>query len=157
MRIKKCLTKTSVMLRLASLSLVLVMSGCTVKLISDYDSSTDKAVTALQKKTETHLIALENAEGPPECRIEKHRKFYDEAKVDVSAIAVRAAAIPQNERTIEMAQLLADSLEKLEELHEISCLNEDQIKTLRSSFNSSFIAILKLELAKRRGDKAAAE
>lgn len=134
------------------LVLALAISGCSIKLISSYDETTDKAVTALQKKTEAHLISLENAEGLPECKYEKHRQFYDEAKVDVSAISVRAAAIPKNEITTEQATLLSNNLESLERLHKISCLTKDQIKPLRIIFNSSFTAILKLELAKRRGE-----
>jgi hypothetical protein len=129
-----------------------VISGCSIKLISSYDETTDKTVTALQKKTEAHLVALEAVEGLPECKYEKHKQFYDEAKVEVSAIAVRAAAIPKNEITTDQANLLSGSLESLEKLHKIACLTKDQIKPLRTQFNSSFTAILKLELAKRRGE-----
>ncbi|HRN62217.1 MAG TPA: hypothetical protein PLF73_07140 [Luteimonas sp.] len=130
---------------------LLAASGCTVRLISGYDEATDRAVTALQKKTEAHLVALESADGLPECTHEHHRQFYDEAKVDVSAIAVRAAAIPKNEITTEQVMLLSGSLGALEQLHRIACLSKDQIAPLRTQLNSSFTAILKLELAKRRG------
>jgi PBP1b-binding outer membrane lipoprotein LpoB len=134
------------------LALALAVSGCSIKLISSYDETTDKTVTALQKKTEAHLVALEAVEGLPECKYEKHKQFYDEAKVDVSAIAVRAAAIPKNDITTEQTVLLSSSLDNLEKLHKIACLSKDQIKPLRTQFNSSFTAILKLELAKRRGE-----
>lgn len=136
----------------ALLALALALSGCTVKLVSAYDETTDKNVTALQKKTEAHLVALEAAEGLPECKYEKHKQFYKEAKVDVSSIAVRAAAIPKNEITTKQTVLLSNSLDNLEELHKIACLSKDQIAPLRIQFNSSFTAILKLELAKRRGE-----
>ena len=129
---------------------LLSLSGCAVKLISSYDEVTDRQVTALQKKTEMHLMALESVEGLPECKHEKYKQFYLDARVDASAIEVRAAAIPQNEITAEQVHLLASSLETLEKLHKLSCLSKDQIKTLRTQFNSSFTAILKLELAKRR-------
>ncbi len=62
------------------LALALAVSGCSIKLISSYDETTDKTVTALQKKTEAHLVALEAVEGLPECKYEKHKQFYDEAK-----------------------------------------------------------------------------
>lgn len=137
---------------IVSLAAALALSGCAVNRISDYDETTDKAVTALQKKTEGHLVALEAAEGMPECKYVRHKQFYDEAKVDVSAIAVRAAAIPKNEITTEQTVALARSLNSLESLHKISCLSKDQIVPLRIQFNSSFTAILKLELAKRRGE-----
>ncbi len=139
-------------LGVAILALALAVSGCSIKLISSYDETTDKAVTALQKKTEAHLVALEAAEGLPECKYEKHKQFYDEAKVDVSAIAERAAATPKNEITTGQTVLLSNSLDSLEKLHKIACLSKDQIKPLRTQFNSSFTGILKLELAKRRGE-----
>lgn len=138
----------------AVMALVLAVSvcGCSVKLISSYDETTDKTVTALQKKTEAHLVNLERVEGSPDCKYESHKKFYDEAKVDASAISVRAAAIPKNEITTEQTLLLFSSLDALEKLHRIDCLSRDQIKPLHIQFNSSFTAILKLELAKRRGE-----
>lgn len=136
----------------AFLVVALALPGCVVKLVSNYDETTDRTVTALQKKTEAHLIALEAAEGLPECKYEDHKQFYGEAKVDVSAIAVRTAAIPKNEITSEQVMLLSKSLENLEELHKIACLSRNQISPLRIQFNSSFTAILKLEFAKRRGD-----
>lgn len=128
------------------------LAGCTVKLISDYDETTDRAVSALQRKTESHLVTLENVENLPDCVYDKHKQFYDEAKIDVSAITVRAAAIPKNDITTKETQLLLSSLENLEKLHKISCLSKDQIALLRSHFNTSYTAILKLELAKRRGE-----
>lgn len=151
MKVERAL-KLPALLGAVFLALTVVLSGCAVKLISSYDETTDKTVTALQKKTEAHLVALEAVEGLPECKYEKHKQFYDEAKVDVSAIAVRAAAIPKNEITTEQTVLLSKSLESLEKLHKIACLSKDQIAPLRTQFNSSFIAILKLELAKRRGE-----
>jgi hypothetical protein len=145
-------TKVSALVGAALLATALALSGCAVKLISSYDETTDRTVTALQKKTEVHLVSIEAAEGLPECQYEKHKQFYQEAKVDVSAIAVRAAAIPDNEITTKQIALLSDSLEMLQELHRIACLSKDQIAPLRIQFNSSFTAILKLELAKRRGE-----
>ncbi|WP_374564958.1 hypothetical protein [Nitrosomonas sp.] len=135
-----------------SLILVVVLTGCTVKLISSYDEATDRAVTDLQRKTEAHLVVLESVEGLPECTFDHHKQFYDEAKVDVSAITVRAAAIPKNDITTQQTALLASNFDNLEKLHRIACLSKDQITLVRSHFNTSFTAILKLELAKRRGE-----
>lgn len=146
------LSRLRPILCVAIFALALAVSGCSIKLISSYDETTDKTVTALQKKTEAHLVVLEAVDGLPGCKYEKHKQFYDEAKVDVSAIAVRAAAIPKNEITTEQTILLSNSLYDLEKLHKIACLSKDQIGHLRTQFNSSFTAILKLELAKRRGE-----
>jgi hypothetical protein len=134
--------------------------GCTVKLISSYDEQTDKSVSALQRKVETFLVGLENLHGLPECIYAHQKHFYQEVKVDVSAMKVRAAAIPQNEITTEQLDLLSNSFDNLEELHKIkskkeigkNCISKEELGPLKENFATSFTAILKLELAKKRGD-----
>ena len=152
MKTEHVITRYPGFLAAFSLTVMLVLAGCTVKLISSYDETTDRAVTDLQRKTEAHLVALESVEGLPECTFEHHKQFYDEAKVDISAITVRAAAIPKNDITTEQTTLLANNFDNLEKLHKIACLSKDQVTLVRSHFNTSFTAILKLELAKRRGE-----
>jgi hypothetical protein len=130
----------------------ITVTGCTVKLISSYDEKTDIAVTNLHKMVETFFLTLESQAGLPECTYENHTAFYKEAKVSVSAIEVRARAIPDNDITVEQIVLLKENIEMLEQLHKSGCLTIEQIEPLRINFNSGFTAILKLELAKRRGD-----
>ena len=142
---------------------IFTITGCTVKFISSYDEATDVAVTALHRKVETFFITLESGEGLPGCTYDNHKKFYEEAKVDISAIQVRAEAIPKNEITIQQLKLLSNSLDQLEQLHKLKkklsdeqgkliCLTRQEIAPLRTAFNASFTAILKLEIAKKRGD-----
>lgn len=136
-------------------SVIALLSGCAIQLVSSYDEKTDVAVTALQRKFESFFVKLESLKVPPACGYEKNKSFYDESKVDVSAIQVRAAAVPLNEIVIEQAKSLFENLERLEQLHKLKgetrCLSSDEIQPLRQAFTSSFIAILKLELAKKRG------
>lgn len=160
MRMLKTTTPLSAIL-LASM--LFVVSGCAVKLIASYDETTDKNVTALQRKFETFLTDLEAKDGLPECSYDKNSKFYSESKVDLSAIKVRAEAIPKNDITVQQVSLLDSSLDSLESLHklkdkkskssgELKCISANEITPLRNAFNSSFTAILKLELEKKRGE-----
>jgi hypothetical protein len=149
------ISKLSWLSRLVSIIIVFyifVVTGCTVKLISSYDEKTDEAVTDLHKKVETFFLSIESQEGLPECTYENHTAFYQEVKVSVSAIELRARAIPDNDITIEQVVLLKENIELLEQLHKLGCLSKEQVKPLRINFNSGFTAILKLELAKKRGD-----
>ena len=130
-----------------------IISGCSVMMISDYDEKTDTAVTELQKQVETFFVTVESQVGLPECKYEDHKSFYQDSKIAISAIEVRARALPKNEITIKMVGLLIDSLNSLEELHKLGCLSSGQIAPLRSNFNTSFTAILKLELAKKYAEK----
>lgn len=83
--------------------------------------------------------------------------------MDLSAIEVRAKAIPQNDTTVKQLVLLNDSLNLLEKLHklkdkksqssgELRCFSPDELLPTRNALNSSFTAILKLEFAKKRGE-----
>lgn len=149
---------TKLLLVIAAVSL---SSGCAIKSVASYDETTDKNITALQRKFEAFLIGLQAKEGLPECAFSQNAAFYTEAKVDLSSIKVRAEAIPKNDLTNEQLSLLTSSLHNLEMLHrvkdkksksggELKCMSADEITPLRSAFNSSFTAILKLELAKKR-------
>ena len=129
---------------------VLVLLGCTVKLISSYDEKTDNAITALQKEMTQFFLTVESQAGLPECKYSNHTQFYQQAKIALSAISVRVKAIEANELTIEQVELLQDSLSSLEQLHQLGCFTPDQVTNLRNNFDSSITAILKLELAKKR-------
>ncbi len=131
--------------------LVLVMTGCaSIKLIADYDEQTDVAVTQFQRKMETFLFALERNMGENEASYGSNAKFYDEVRVDLSAIRVRAAAIPQNDISMQQLSLLADNINNLEKLHKLG-LGVNDIPPVRNAFNVVCTAILKLEIAKKRG------
>ncbi len=82
---------------------VLIFSvGCTsIKLIADYDEVIDSSVSEFQRNMETHLIKLERNIGTDDASHENSIDFYDEARVELSSIRVRAAAIPKNDLTLK--------------------------------------------------------
>lgn len=134
-----------------TLILILTLAGCaSIRLISEYDRETDVAVTAFQKKMERFLISLERNIGKEKAEYKNNAGFYDGIKVDLSAIRVRVAAIPKNEITIQQIDLLIENVNNLERIHKLGMTHED-IPPLRTAFNESCTAILKLELAKKRG------
>lgn len=152
MRMDRRIPRFTVFLISICLAATLAVSGCAVKLTGGYDEVTNRAITDLQQKTEAHLATLESVEGLPECAYENHKQFYDQSKMDINAIAVRAAAIPKNSIITKEIALLSSNLDDLEKLHKIACLSTDQITLVRSHFNTSYTAILKqLEHAKRGG------
>jgi hypothetical protein len=135
---------------------VMITSGCTVTLVSKYDEQTDKNVTALQQKFEAYLIRLEG-ESFPKCSYASNKAFYDDTKVQISSSQVRANAIPMNKITVEQLDALSKATSGLETSQKMrddkkSCLPKEIIETDRTMFNSIFTAILKFELAKKRGD-----
>lgn len=128
----------------------LAVSGCmSVRLIADYDQKIDEGITALQKKTETFLVKLERTCQTPEGAYSQHLSFYDDAKVELSSLQVRADAIALNKLTSGQLNLLRDSFEKMESQHKTGFTPIVVTKT-RELMNSHFTAILKLEVAKKR-------
>ena len=137
---------------LLSLAVGLALSGCAIRLIADYDEHVDKATTEIQRKVESFLIKLERSVGTPAADYSQHVALYDDVRVDLSALKVRASAIPKNSITVEQIDLVSDSWSKLEQLHKIGFKTREEIAPLRRNFNQAFTQILKLELAKRRGE-----
>jgi len=138
---------------------VLLLSGCTsIKLISDYDETTDKAVTALQRKMSTFLVDVESKLGTPNAEHKNYVETYKELRVDISAIELRVNALPNNRITQEQIKTLKDNIGLLETLHKTGFagdLNSQKsvLATVQKDFDTALSAILKLELAKRRGEK----
>ena len=141
----------SFILCIISLLYVLSIIGCAnIRLIADYDEQIDTSITSFQRKVEAFLTYLERNAGKDEAKYENNTKFYDEAMVDLSAIRVRAAANPKNEITIKQIDLLYENIGNLEKLHKLG-IPAEQIFPIRTAINSTCTAILKLEIAKKRG------
>lgn len=130
------------------------LSNCTsIRLISDYDEITDKAVTALQEKVMKSLVKIERNVGTPEADYEKFKSFYEESKVDLSTLKIRADAIDKNTIVQQQIGELTKMTDNLEALHKIGFRQVEDVKMLLIPFNSAFTAIVKLQLALKRGEK----
>jgi hypothetical protein len=141
--------RTWLMLSLAGLV------GCAVRFISTYDDTTDHQVTQLQRSVDSFLRSLARNPKAPGCTYEKHQSFYDSTSVALGSLTIRNRARDKNQITVQQLELLDSSVTLLERLHRIkgdsACLSPDEIEPLRANFNTSFSAILRLELAKKRG------
>ncbi len=139
--------------RALALLLLLTVVGAaacsTIRLISDYDPIIDESVTALQKDVDTFLTQLERDEAPT---FDDSREAYEKMLVDLRAIQVRASAQTKNELIIQQLDLVADNLALMAEAHREGIEDPQEIELFRNSLQAQFRAILKLELAKRRGE-----
>ena len=129
------------------------LQSCSIQLISQYDDITDKSVTVLQEKVMKNLVKLERYVGTPEADYDKYKAFYDEAKVDLSSLKIRADAIDKNTIVQQQIVELTKMMGNMEALHKLGFTRTDDIKALEIPFNSAFTAIVKLQLALKRGDK----
>ena len=136
----------------AFLALLLFCTSCTeIRLISDYDEETDRAVAALQKKVETLLTSLEKTLGTNEGAFSNYEDDYDEIKIDLSSLQVRADSRPKNQIQIDQLAEIAKQLALFEQAHKAG-MDKAEIPPFRNGFNQSFRAIITLELAKKRGE-----
>lgn len=132
----------------------LSLQSCTsVRLISDYDEITDKAVTALQEKVSRFFVQLGDELGTEQANYANYKTFYRDVKVDLASIQIRANAIDKNEIVQQQLESLKKVLADLEALHKIGIRNTQVLQTAEQACNRSFTAIIKLQLALKRGQK----
>ena len=132
------------------LSILLAVGGCSLVSISPYDSSADKAITKLHKQT-AEFFAESTKAAELGCGYSHHLPFYQNSKVSISSLLVRARAMADNHITVSQLELLSSSYAGLAQLHQLGCFTLAQVNELWVSFDASFSAILKLELAKKYG------
>ena len=73
-----------------SFFLVIGMIGCSIQLIAPYDQKIDDGITNLQKMTAEFLTKIDRQGGSTPEDYKNHTKFYDDARVALSSILVRA-------------------------------------------------------------------
>ena len=130
------------------LAILLALSNCSLVSISPYDSSADKAITKLHKQTAEFFAESTNV-ADPGCGYSHHLSFYQNSKVSMSGLLVRARAMADNHLTVSQLDLLSSSYANLAQLHQLGCFTPAQVNELWASFDASFSAILQLELAKK--------
>jgi hypothetical protein len=108
----------------------------------------------LQRSVDLFLLGLARNPRPPSCTYAARAAFYDTAETAVNSLTIRNRARDKNQLTVQQLELLDSSLVTLERLHRVrgdnTCMAPEAIEPLRANFNTSFAAILRLELAKKR-------
>jgi|RhiMetdeSRZDD1v2_1073273.scaffolds.fasta_scaffold1190018_1 hypothetical protein len=135
------------------LAWTLLTLGCQVQFVAPYDQETFDKATDLLKRIESFFVkmdrAFEAALPSEDAKYEKHVAFYDDLKVDLAVLRSRAQAIPQNEDTVKLLDLLAGQFADLERLHRIG-LNRNLLGDTRNAIKRTIEQILRTEFAKRR-------
>lgn len=134
----------------AALVSAVLMAGCTVALMSSYDETTDRGITALANHLEALLQELDQDPVPPYSSV---KKTYDGIRADLRSLHFRNEARPNNEITVRQLDALAAQLDTFERQHRESALVRAMVAPARDSFEQTCRAILKLELAKKESNK----
>lgn len=136
---------------LTVLVLSLFINCSSVKLISDYDEVTDKTVTQMQRNVANYFVVLERTIGTDKANYEEYIPFFDNAKVDLNILEVRAGALDKNEIVQKQVTELQTMIKNLEELHKLGFTSPEVLQPLKQPFNAAFSAIIKLQMALKRG------
>jgi hypothetical protein len=161
------LTSPRAQLGVAFLALFLLAAACTsVRLISDYDEATDKALTSLQQSADTFITKLV-AHAPSEKNaFDRHKSFYEAMDQELRKLEFRVASIPKNGKTVKLvasirASILGDGKcsEEGVSLRDLHCQpaglargpSKVALEINRRNVNQTIGAALALELAKRQG------
>lgn len=145
----------------------LLVSACTsVRLISEYDEPTDKALTALQKSTDdfiTELIANVNTDTNA---FGKHDQFYNQVDQKLRSLEFRVSSIPKNSKTMKLVANIRASIlgegkctKEGNSLRDLHCLpanaargpSKRALELSLINVNQTIRAALALELAKKHG------
>lgn len=135
------------------MTMALALSCSSIRLISEYDEITDKTVTLVQEKVANYFVKIERTIGTESAEYENYTDTFDEIKVDLNTLEVRAAAFEKNRIVQEQIQELKSMVKNLEELHKLEFTTYEQLEPLKKQFNSAFTAIIKLQLELKRGEK----
>ena len=144
------------LLPLTLILLITLISGCSIKLISDYDQLIDQYATELQSEIETFLIKMERLAGTVEGSYAENSGFYDQIQGTLTTLLLRAETVAEDETVAEQIILLQKNLENLRQLHEgqgEKGLTAELTGPMRVAFNTQFKAVIKLQNALKRGEK----
>lgn len=140
-----------------TLLLLVATTACTVRLIAEYDEVLDKSITDFQTKTETFLAKLQSSQGTPDATYDKNKDYYDQSIATLNTMRVRAIATPKSSIIVQQIDLMKGTIEDFRKLHQstgAAGLTTGAIDATRSALETQFEAMLKLELALKRGKTA---
>ncbi len=135
--------------------MVLLLLGCQVQWVSEYDEQTDKSVTQYQRAFNVFSYHLADAESYPNCGYQNFANRYAELLAEAIVIHTRAQSIALNTQTVEQTDALVKNLREIQLTHKETDLDEECLSTGYIAQSSALMnqvvrAILFLEQGKKR-------
>lgn len=133
----------------AFLLAALLLAGCAVRLIGDYDDTIDKGVTDVQQKAELYFARLQSSPNTP-----YDQGFYDDINARLAVLKSRAASLPKYPIILEQLTNLKSQFDTFQKLDKSSPrpFPSVAVTDAESAIAVSVESIVKLELAlKARG------
>lgn len=136
----------------------LLLAGCPAHFVSDYDEIFDKAVTDTQRKTDAFLLKMQDTKSPLR-KYANAKDTYADIRNDIHSLKLRAQANNANnlnDLTLKQIATVDDNIAKLQARHEATPNGPsvDFFRIAQDIIDTQFEAILKFEIAKKRGVKS---
>jgi hypothetical protein len=142
---------------LQQLVLLLLISaagtGCQVKFVADYDETTDRMATDLQKQIDDKFAEwLRLPPGSPALQYSANTSFYAGVDGNLRALKGRASAQPLNKNTVAIIDVIIKSMESVEKQHKSAgTISQAALGSVEDQLDFQFQQLIQLELAKKRG------
>jgi hypothetical protein len=123
------------------------LSGCTAKLIGDYDDTFDQGITTVEQKTELYLAKLQSTPNTP-----FDQSFYDDVTSRLAVLKTRATALPKYDILVQQVTNLQSQMADFQKLDKSSPrpISPAIVKDAQTELEVSFESIIKLEVALKR-------
>lgn len=144
--------RTNVIARVSAFVLVaLMLAGCAVRFIGDYDDTIDKGVTDVQQKAELYLSKLQSSPTTP-----YDQSFYDDINARLAVLKSRASSLPKYPIILKQLNNLKSEFDTFQKLDKSSPrpFPSAAVTDAESAIAVSVESILKLELALKGRGKA---
>jgi hypothetical protein len=140
---------------LTILAIGIAFSGCTVKLIGDYDDAVDRGITDVQQKAELYFAKLQSNSDTP-----YDQSFHDDITARLTVLKSRAASLEQysiiSQQVTALQKIFAD-FERADKITPRPLKNDDKtqkpplVANTEPAVTVAVENILKLELKLKRG------
>ena len=132
----------------------LLLAGCAVRLMGDYDDAMDTGITDVQQKAELYFAKLKSTPNTP-----YDQSFYDEIDAHLAVLRSRAVVLPKNQILVTQITNLKAQFDDFEKLDKTSPrpVPAMAVTAAQSGIETSVESILRLEFALKRGGKSPPE
>ena len=129
---------------------ILLMVGCHVELVSDYDEDLAKAVITTQKEIDSFLQSQRNPTSGTDITYDGNKGTYNKIQVDLNTLVVLARSHPNNDPTISQVNTVIESVHGLEDVHrQRGRLSPDYVDQKQKDLMMMFSSIIRTENAKK--------
>jgi outer membrane biogenesis lipoprotein LolB len=126
----------------------LLLSGCSMTFISDYDQATMDEMQLINKKIDRFFLRL-SYEDPKERTYRKFKKAYLDIEVELHALKTMQVVRAMNELTVKQVDTALNLWQQERTSHQKNNgISDILIKIHRSQYNRLFMAMIKGEASK---------